>query len=230
MMVFNYYIWPVMPELQKKSKGLAIARLEEMLNGYHPISGELGKALLDHSRLIRVKRGELLVRQGEPCHHFYFILRGVLRSCIEDGSHEITSWVTLEGQIVTSIHSLLEPTPCMESIQAVENSLLVSLPLSELERLCQRFPELNIVVRKILMIYYRDAEYRAVLARIPGADRKYEFFLTHYPHLVSRIPLKIIASFLGIRYETLSRIRSRINANQQGVGVTSIPSDCSDSL
>ena len=84
--------------------------------------------------------------------------------------------------------------------------------MSDVERLYQKFPELNIVVRKILMRYYRDAEYRAVLARIPGADKKYEFFLAHYPQLVNRIPLKVIASFLGLRYETLSRIRSRINA------------------
>ena len=201
-----------MPELQKNSKSLAIARLEEVLNGYHPVSVELGKCLLDHSRLLRVKRGEFLMKSGDECRHFYFIMKGALRAFMLDDQHEITSWVTLEGEIVTSIHSLYDSSPCLENIQAIENSLLVSLQVSDVERLYQKFPELNIVVRKILMRYYRDAEYRAVLARIPGADKKYEFFLAHYPQLVNRIPLKVIASFLGLRYETLSRIRSRINA------------------
>jgi CRP-like cAMP-binding protein len=204
-----------MPELPKKTKGLAIARLEEVLNGYHPVSVELGKSLLDHSRLIRVKRGEYLLRSGDECRHYYFIIKGALRAFMYDQQHEITSWVTLEGEIVTSIHSLYDASPCLENIQAVENSLLVSLQVSDMERLYQKFPEMNVIARNILMRYYRDAEYRAVLARIPGADKKYEFFLAHYPQLLNRIPLKVIASFLGLRYETLSRIRSRINAGVQ---------------
>lgn len=204
-----------MPEQQRKSKSHAIARLEEMLNGYHPVSPDLGKSLSDHSRLIRVKRGEFLLRRGDACRHYYFIIKGVLRAFLDDENHEITSWVTVEGEIVSSIHSLFDASPCMENIQAVESSLLVCLQVSDMEKLYVRFPELNVVVRKILMRYYRDAEYRAVMARLPGAEKKYEFFLTHYPNLVSRIPLKVIASFLGIRYETLSRIRSRFNSVMQ---------------
>jgi CRP-like cAMP-binding protein len=217
-----------MPEQQKKSKSAAVARLEEMLNAFHPVSAELGKSLLDHSRLLRLKRGEYLLRKGEECRHYFFIIKGVMRAFMDDEHHEITSWVTLEGEIVSSIHSLLDSSPCLENIQAVENSLLVCLQVADMDRLYQKFPELNVIVRKILMQYYRDAEYRAVLARIPGADRKYEFFLTHYPHLVNRIPLKVIASFLGLRYETLSRIRSRINADRQAVDVSSVPLGASD--
>ena len=204
-----------MPEIQKKTKGMAIARLAEVLNEYHPVSVDLGRSLLDQSRLIRIKRGEFLLRSGDECRHYYFVIKGALRAFMCDDQHEITSWVTLEGEIVTSIHSLYDASPCMENIQAVENSLLVSLQVSDMEKLYQKFPELNVIVRKILMRYYRDAEYRAVLARIPGADKKYEFFLAHYPQLLNRIPLKVIASFLGLRYETLSRIRSRYNANLQ---------------
>ena len=216
-MMHMEYIHVRMPELQKKSKGQAVARLEELLNGFHPMPPETGRSLMEKSRLIRVKRGEFLIRRGDPCRHFYFIVRGVLRGFIEMEDTEITSWVTLEGEIVSSIHALNDNAVCLDNIQALENSLLVSIPFSEVERMFDTHIEFNIVARKILMRYYLDAEYRALLARLPGADRKYEFFLEHYPHMVNRVPLKVVASFLGLRYETLSRIRSRHAAMQKPV-------------
>jgi hypothetical protein len=82
------------------------------------------------------------------------------------------------------------------------------------QSLYQQFPDFNIVIRKLLQKYYRDAEGRAFIARLTNAESKYRYFITSYNHLVNRIPLKYVASFLGMTLETLSRVRKKISTNR----------------
>ena len=67
---------------------------------------------------------------------------------------------------------------------------------------------MNIVGRKLLEQYYSEAEERAYISRIPNAGKRYRHFLDTKASLANRIPLKYIASYLGMTIETLSRIRS----------------------
>ena len=66
-------------------------------------------------------------------------------------------------------------------------------------------------IRKLLQQYYKDAEGRAFVARLTNAENKYKYFLKRYRHLANRVPLKYIASFLGITLETLSRTRKKMS-------------------
>jgi len=86
--------------------------------------------------------------------------------------------------------------------------------LADLENLYLQFPEFNIVTRKLLERYYQDAEGRAFIARLTNAENKYTQFLAKYGHLSNRIPLKYIASFLGMTLETLSRVRKRLSSKR----------------
>jgi CRP-like cAMP-binding protein len=88
---------------------------------------------------------------------------------------------------------------------------MFSLSFADLQDLYAQSPEFNIVIRKLLQQYYRDAERRAFIARLTNAENKYKYFLTRYSHLANRIPLKYIASFLGITLETLSRVRKKLS-------------------
>ena len=87
---------------------------------------------------------------------------------------------------------------------------MVGIPYSTIEFLYEKYPETNIIGRKVLEESYRDAEERAFISRIPSAELKYKRFLETKGDLINRIPLKFIASYLGMTLETLSRIRSRM--------------------
>ncbi|WP_316844316.1 hypothetical protein [Pedobacter psychrodurus] len=71
-------------------------------------------------------------------------------------------------------------------------------------------PETNVIGRKILALQYHAASERSILARIPSAEKRYEKFLELNSYDVSKVPLRCIASYLGMRLETLSRIRSKL--------------------
>ena len=189
-----------------------VDRLLRMLHQFHPLDPGLKEFCLEHSRVIHLKRGQLLQRRGETCTAICFILKGAMRGYFENDGTEVTTWVTVEDELVSSIFSLSHNQPAMENIAAVESSELLVLDLDFVESVYERFPAMNIAGRKLLQHYYLHAEIRALLVRIPNADRKYAFFLQHYTHLANRIPVKIIASFLGLRYETVSRIRNRQTA------------------
>jgi len=75
--------------------------------------------------------------------------------------------------------------------------------------LYDKFPIANYVGRKMTEIYFLGATERAYISRLPTALKRYQRFLVSYPHLINRVPLKYIASFIGMRLETLSRIRKK---------------------
>ena len=184
------------------------------LEYFHPISDGVKTYFTEHSLTCTFRKGKLLLKAGETCEHIYFIKKGAVRGFIREGKKDITTWITAENELVSAISSLDIKQPALENMQAIENCELLALSLDDYQDLFMKFPEFNIVARKILQKYYRDAEGRAFIARLTKAENKYKLFLTMYGHLANRIQLKYIASFLGMTLETLSRVRKRLSLNK----------------
>ena len=196
----------------KQPEPAALASLLTALNQLYPLSPEAEQYLRDHVTPCTVAKRKLLLKEGMTCEHIYFIVKGALRGFIREGAKDITTWITVENELVSSILSLDEQVKAIENIQALEKCELLSLTLAELETMYERFPECNILARKILQRYYADAEKRAFIARLTKAENKYRHFLLRHQALSNRIPLKYIASYLGVTLETLSRIRKKFSS------------------
>jgi CRP-like cAMP-binding protein len=181
------------------------------LDYFYPLSDGIKNYLRKHSYTVSFRKGKLLLKAGEICEHIYFIKKGVVRGFIKEGKKDITTWITAENEVVSSISALDAREPALENIQAIENCELLALTFDDFQDLYIKFPEFNIVARKVLQKYYQDAEGRAFIARLTNAENKYRLFITRYGHLANRIPLKYIASFLGITLETLSRGRKKLS-------------------
>jgi CRP-like cAMP-binding protein len=182
--------------------------LAAFVNFVHPVSEAATRYINQHSYSLQVDRGSYLLKAGEICKHIYFIRKGVIRGYVKDGTKEVTTWITAENEMVTSIRGLSLLEPSLENIQAIEHCDLMVATYDSLHYLYENYVEVNIVGRKLLEQYYRDAEERAFISRIPNAAKRYYHFLETKSALANRIPLKYIASYLGMTIETLSRIRS----------------------
>ncbi len=180
------------------------------LSWFHPVSDEIAGFFRDHLFPVKLPKKKLLLKAGMVCEHLYFIKQGAIRGFLKHGTKEITTWITVEGEIVTSIGGLNGQQASKEYIQAVEESDLLAMKFEHLQKLYDSFPDFNIVGRKLLQKYYHDAENRALLVRIPKAEHRYLHFIDTQSHLANRIPLTYIASYLGLRLETLSKVRSKI--------------------
>ena len=186
----------------------------DTLNYFYPLSAGIKEYFKKHAYPCSFRKGKLLLKAGDVCEHIYFIKKGAVRGFIKDGTKDITTWITAENEVVSSISSLDMKEPAQENMQAIENCEMLALTYSDFQDLYIKFPEFNIVARKLLQKYYQDAERRAFIARVTKAEKKYRLFLTRYGHLANRIPLKYIASFLGITLETLSRVRKKLSVTK----------------
>jgi CRP-like cAMP-binding protein len=180
-----------------------------LANSLHPNSEGINQFLLRNTYVKTIKKGKMLLKAGEICTNMYFVSKGVLRGFVKEGEREITTWISCNGELVSAISSFILQIPTNENIHAIEDCELIALSHSDLEKLYTKFPSFNITVRKLTEIYYMHAEHRAYIARLKNADQKYELFLKQYGHLSNRVPVKYIASFLGITLETLSRLRGK---------------------
>ena len=181
------------------------------LDYFYPLSEGIKDYFRKHSYTCSFRKGKLLLKAGQLCEHIYFIKKGAVRGFIKEGKKDITTWISAENEVVSSISALDAKEPARENMQAIENCELFALTYDDFQDLYIKFPEFNIVARKVLQKYYQDAEGRAFIARLTNAENKYRLFIKRYGHLSNRIPLKYIASFLGITLETLSRVRKRLS-------------------
>jgi len=186
-----------------------ITPLLQVLGYVHPLSPEVVAFLCERVISLSARKRKLLLKEGTVCNHIYFIVKGAIRGFRREGQKDITTWIVIENELVTSIFSLDNPAPSIENMQALENSELLAITYDDLNQLYERFPEFNLIARKLLQHYYADAEKRAFIARLTKAENKYRNFLMMHPSLANRIPLKYIASYLGMTLETLSRVRKK---------------------
>jgi len=189
----------------------ASGSLFHVLNAVHPLSAGATAFIQEKLQLVQVSKGTLLVTSGQHCEHIYFVSKGVLRGYVKQENKDITTWITAENEIVTSISSYYQQIPSIENIEALEDCILISVRREDMLYTYQHFPEMNIVARIILEKYYQDAEERAYICRLTDATAKYHRFINTKSQLLNRIPLKFVASYLGMTLETLSRIRSRLS-------------------
>jgi CRP-like cAMP-binding protein len=180
------------------------------LKQYYQLSEEAQQVLPDYFTKLILPRNELLITQGKVCKHLYFLEQGCLRGFYNLDDKEITHWFGFENDFVTSFHSFITQEPAVENIQLVEGCVLWAISKESLWQLFSQYHEIERLVRIVYEKYYIRLEERFVNAQFRTATERYQGLLEQAPHIIDRVSLGYIASYLGISQETLSRIRSRL--------------------
>jgi len=152
----------------------------------------------------QVKRNEFLIQQGETCQYIYFVNTGTLRAYfINAQGKESTIMFAVSDWWITDMYCFLNRLPAMVCLQAVERSEVLRLSKNDLDKLLNEIPVFN--------TFFRREQLRMIQnLSIPAIDR-YENFIQKYPLIANQVPLKHIASYLGVTPEFLSTARSRKN-------------------
>ena len=187
--------------------------MDQLLNHiktYYPLSEEAQMALQDCFEQVVLAKNEFLLTEGKISRHLYFLEQGALRGYYNLDGKEITHWFGFEDDFVTSFHSFITQEPAVENIQLLEGCVLWSISKQTLTGLFNQYHEIERLVRIAYEKYYIRLEERFVNAQFKTATERYENLLNQTPHILERVPLGIVASYLGISQETLSRIRGRL--------------------
>ncbi|MGY4538687.1 CRP-like cAMP-binding protein [Mucilaginibacter sp. UYNi724] len=151
----------------------------------------------------------LLLKAGQVAHRIYFIKKGFVRAFYHKDSSQFTSWFMGTGEIIISVYSFFSRKPSFESIEALEDCSVQSISWEQLQELYKTFPQFNITGRIITEQYYIRSEERAINLQTLTATQRYQKLMAEYPQVIQIASLGQIATYLGIKQETLSRIRAR---------------------
>ena len=150
-----------------------------------------------------------MLSEGKTCRHLYFLEKGSLRGFYNLDGKDITYWFAFENDFVTSFHSFITQKPAVENIQVMEATTLWAISKDKLNTLLNQHHAIERLVRIVYEKYYLRLEERYVNAQFKTASERYQELLQQAPHIIERVPLGHIASYLGISQETLSRVRSK---------------------
>lgn len=185
-------------------------RLLKHLKDIHSLSDDIEEKLRESFKQVVLPKGEYLITEGRTCRYLYFLEQGCLRGFYNLDGKEVTHWFGFEGDFVTSFHSFITQEPAVESIQLLEGCVLWAISRDTLNELLSTYHKAERLLRMAYEKYYIRLEERYVNSQFKTAAELYEHLLGCTPHIIERVPLGFIASYLGMSQETLSRVRSRL--------------------
>lgn len=155
-----------------------------------------------------VKRNTILLSSGETCKEFYFVVAGVLRTFfISKKGHEKTRLVMLDCSIGTALTSFITQKPSFEFIDVLEDTQLLTISHKDFYWLNSQFIQWAVFYQKILEMAYafQNKKIESLVTR--SAQQRYQQIIEENPTFTQRLSNKVLASYLDISQETLSRLK-----------------------
>lgn len=159
----------------------------------------------------KLRKKQYLLQEGDPCRHIAFVEKGMLRSYTMDekGNEHIIQFA-FEGWWIADQYSFLTGEPSNYNIDAMEDSELLLLTRQAEEQMLERVPKFERYFRLLLQNSLIATQRRLAGSLSKSAEQRYNELNESCPTIQQRVPQHMMASFLGITPETLSRIRKQI--------------------
>ncbi len=183
----------------------------------HHITQRLGREpenlleVVPHFEPVHAKRGEHLLHAGEICKYVYFIVEGCVQVYVVDKNGvESTREIYVEDQWVTDIFGFQNQQPATESIKCVEPAKLLRIHFDSFQGLSQSVPQFAAIYKQILEVSYNNTVYRVNTLMSMDALDRIKWLMENKPKIMSRLSSKLVASYLGISPETMTRLKSKL--------------------
>ncbi|WP_430612940.1 Crp/Fnr family transcriptional regulator [Flavobacterium sp. JP2137] len=181
--------------------------LIEQLRKYGSLDPEAERAIASKTMHYKRKKLDYFLKEGQYSSSYFVLSKGLIRAYIVRNNKEVNSWFGGEDQIFCSIIPVYTDRASYEYIQFLEDSEVYAIARTDLNDLYIKYPKLNVIGRKMAEEVCVVLEERINSLHTESAIERYQAVVAQYPHLLQRINLGHIASYLGITPETLSRIR-----------------------
>lgn len=160
----------------------------------------------------KLRKKQYLLQEGDVCKNICVVEKGALRSYVldEKGAEYITAFA-LEGWTMGDLSSFMKEEPATLNIDALEDSELVLISKQAYNELLQTAPKFETYIRILMTDAYMALQKRTTYMISLSLEERYKAFIQMYPNVMQRVPQHMIASYMGLSPETLSRVRSRIS-------------------
>jgi CRP-like cAMP-binding protein len=166
----------------------------------------------------KLRKRQYLLQEGDVSRYTSFVEKGMLRTfTVDEKGNEPILQFSMEGWWVTDLYSFLTDEPSRYNIEALEDSELLLITKPSWETLLEKVPAFERYFRILIQNNLIATQRRLISSITETAEEQYTKLMATFPTCLQRVPQHMIASFLGITPETLSRIRSQMAARKQEV-------------
>jgi CRP-like cAMP-binding protein len=183
--------------------------LFDFISKYISLTEEEKKTLIDLQLFHSFKKGTVLLKEGQKSNTGYFVLKGCIRTYyVLDGEEKTTAFYT-EMEVFTP-PCVLDKKPSEFYVSCVEDSILTISDPSMDEEIFQKFPKFETMCRVLSEELLAKQQLDFDVFKTSSPEQRYLKLLENRPDLIQRVPQYQLASFLGIKPQSLSRIRARV--------------------
>ncbi len=184
--------------------------LKDQLLKFFPVPEELWQELEPVLLERDFPRGATILQPGQVADRLYFVLKGAFRSYLLREGEDITDYFFFEHSLATDFASYYAQQPAVFYLEALENSATLQIKRADFLNLTQKHPFFETVARVIAETAFVEIEERMRLLHHENLETRYRWMMQKFPQVFQRVPQYHIASYLGVKPESLSRIKKTI--------------------
>ena len=178
---------------------------------FTPLSAEEQSLLELKIKIRKFSKGQFVVQNGDTCKYESFVLSGSLKTFyIDNEGQEHIVMFAVENWWTADLGSFISQSPADFNVQCLENSILAQVRFEDLQQLYLGIPKLERFFRIIIEKAFVSSQKRVINNFSLPAKERYLKFREQYPQIEQRVPQYMIASYLGITKEFLSKIRNQL--------------------
>lgn len=177
-----------------------------------PLSEAEANAIAENMCVKTFQKGDFLLKEGQQSRDTYFIMEGCVREFIVmDGEEKTTNFFT-EEQWVISLNNFGIQTPSESNLVCVEDTIVCVGNEEQAQIMFKKFPRFETISRAIVEADFAEQKKQLISYHTDSPEERYRKLLTSRPDIFQRVPQYQIASYIGVKPESLSRIRKRLHA------------------
>ncbi|GAB2676050.1 Crp/Fnr family transcriptional regulator [Flavihumibacter cheonanensis] len=183
------------------------ALFREHIERITPLTDTEFDYIYGHLKTKKLKKHQFLVQEGDRVINDHFVIKGCLKAYLTDnkGKEHILQFA-MEDWWISDYQALIKETPATLTIDCIEDCELLTLSLHNREKLCSEMHKIEHFFRQKLTNGYVGLQQRILSMLNNTAKERYDMLLASNPALFQRVPKQLIASYLGVTRETLSRL------------------------
>ena len=190
------------------SRGPAV-KLLQLLQSIVELGTEEKELITSSFSPIQLSKNDFFLKSGEVNTRVAFLVKGLVRYFVYKEEEESTFEFTREGEFIGDYQSFNSQKPSLQNIQAIEDCDLLAISYPDLQKIFSETKNGNLLGRTIIEHRFDVMVNQLLAVYMQSHEERYTSFLKHYSDLAQRIPQYLIASYVGVRPESLSRIRRR---------------------
>lgn len=180
-----------------------------------PLTAEEQELVKQYLTPKRLRKKQYLLQEGDVCKAIAFVEKGMMRAySVDDAGTERIIQFAPEGWTISDLYSFLTSEPATYNIDALEDSELVLINKTAHEELLRKLPKYETYTRLQITGAYVAMQKRLTSIISLPVDERYSNLVATYPDIVQRVPQHMIAAFMGLTPETLSRVRKKMTTKK----------------